>query len=118
MKVIVCRVGEDARVEDIGSGLSAMQKVVGGYIEAIYPYEEEVAIILNEEGKLMGLPFNRALINDDGRIVDVMCGDFFICGIGEEDFTDIQDEYVDKFINEMDSSNLSKLKSMFNIRVF
>ena len=35
--------------------LEAMQSVVGGYIQAIYPYEDMVAIVCNEEGKLIGL---------------------------------------------------------------
>lgn len=118
MKVIMCKVGEDARLGVIGNGLKDMQEFVGGYIEAIYPYDEEVAIVVNEEGKMIGLPFNRAMINDDGKIVDVLCGDFFICGLGEEDFTDIQDEYVEKFIDEMNSCNLSKLRPMFKIRAF
>lgn len=32
------------------NGLEEMQKAVGGLIQAIYPYEEPVAIVCNEEG--------------------------------------------------------------------
>ena len=38
------------------------------YIEAIYPYEDPVALVCNEEGKLEGLPLNRALRDEDGDI--------------------------------------------------
>ncbi len=38
-----------------------LQAAVGGDIQAVYPYEDPVALICNEEGKLMGLPLNRAL---------------------------------------------------------
>ena len=41
---------------DIPDTLEAMQKVVDGYIQAVYPFEEPVALICNEEGKLNGLP--------------------------------------------------------------
>ena len=41
--------------------LRALQEIVGGYIEAIYPYEEDVAIVCNEEGLINGLPFNRSV---------------------------------------------------------
>ena len=37
-----------------------LQKAVGGDIEVTYPFEDEVGIVLNEEGKLIGLPLNRA----------------------------------------------------------
>ena len=36
------------------SGLNDMQEIVGGHIEAIYPFKEQVAIIANEEGKNPG----------------------------------------------------------------
>ena len=36
--------------------LRALQEIVGGYIEAIYPYEEDVAIVCNEEGLINGQP--------------------------------------------------------------
>ena len=116
MKVLMCRVGEEARIEDIGEGLEAMQNAVDGYIQAIYPYDELVAMVVNEEGKLMGLPYNRFLVNDNGEIVDIICGDFFICGIDDYDFTDIQDEYIDKFITKMNETNLATCKPMFKIK--
>ena len=52
------------------NGLSEMQAVVGGLIQAIYPYEEPVAVVCNEEGLLLGLPFNR---NMEGGY-DGVCG--------------------------------------------
>ena len=52
---------------DIPDTLEAMQKVVDGYIQAVYPFEEPVALICNEEGKLNGLPLNRALWDEDGN---------------------------------------------------
>ena len=35
----------------IGSELEDLQKAVGGDIEAVYPYNEPVALIVNDEGK-------------------------------------------------------------------
>lgn len=59
-------------------GLKAMQEIVGGHIEAIYPFKEQVAIIANEKGKLMGLPYNRPLLDENGVPYDIVCGTFFI----------------------------------------
>lgn len=63
---------------DIPDTLEAMQKVVGGYIQAVYPFEEPVALICNEEGKLNGLPLNRALWDEDGNLYDIISGTFFL----------------------------------------
>ena len=52
----------------------SLQHEVGGYIEAIYPYEDPVALVCNEEGKLEGLPLNRAPRDEDGDIYDVVAG--------------------------------------------
>ena len=37
-------------VKEIGEELEDLQREVGGYIEALYPFEDEVAVICNEEG--------------------------------------------------------------------
>ena len=60
MKVLIVEPMKPCYVREI-SGLNDMQEIVGGHIEAIYPFKEQVAIIANEEGKILGLPFNRHL---------------------------------------------------------
>ena len=68
-------------VREIDGSLESMQKVVGGYIQALYPFNDPaVALICNDEGKLMNLPANRGLRDEKGRIYDILCGTFFICG--------------------------------------
>lgn len=75
--------------------LEAMQSKVGGYIQAIYPYEDPVAIVCNEEGKLMGMEPNRAVRDSESKeIIDIVCGTFFICGLGEEDFCSLTEEQI------------------------
>lgn len=64
------------------NGLSRMQETVGGLIQAIYPFEEEVAVVCNDEGILLGMPFNRSMEGGYGGVF----GTFFVCGLGEEDF--------------------------------
>lgn len=46
MNVLVVEPGYLPYEKEI-NGLEEMQAVVGGWIEAIYPYEEEVAIVCN-----------------------------------------------------------------------
>lgn len=56
--------------------------------------------VLNEEGKLDGLPLNRALRDEDGDIYDIVAGNFFLAGIGEDDFIDLPDELVEQFAEQ------------------
>ena len=79
LRIIVCRVDERAEVIEIEDSLKAMQEVVGGLIQEYMPFEDEVALIVNEEGKMTGLPLNRGICNEKGRLQDIVAGDFFIC---------------------------------------
>lgn len=95
--VLVVEPGRAPYVKEIDSGLKSLQSEVGGWIEAVYPFEEEVALICNEEGKLYGLPLNRALMDEDGEIYDIIAGTFLVVGLGAEDFCSLSDEYIKKF---------------------
>ena len=82
--------------------LRALQEIVGGWIEAIYPYDEEVAIVCNEEGLINGLPFNRSVPGGYGGVF----GTFFICGLGEEDFCSLPPELMERFKKEFKNSEI------------
>ena len=62
------------------AGLKPMQEIVGGTIQALYPFSEPIALICNDEGKVLGLPFNRGLRDKTGKLYDVISGTFFLCG--------------------------------------
>ncbi len=81
----------------IGTELEDLQKAVGGYIEVTYPFSEEVGLVMNEEGKLNGLPLNRALRSEDGDVYDVIAGDFLVVGLTEESFGSLTPEQMSKF---------------------
>lgn len=56
------------KVIEIDDSLESMQAVVGGSIEEYMPFEDEIAIICNEEGKLIGLPLNRAIYAEPEKV--------------------------------------------------
>lgn len=64
MKVLVVEPQKPCRVQEI-DGLAAMQQIVGGDIEAVYPFQDSAALVCNAEGKLLGLPMNRPLLDED-----------------------------------------------------
>lgn len=58
IKAVVAEVGKEPEVREITDSLESMQAIVGGYVECIM-MPGNIDIYINEEGRLMNLPFNR-----------------------------------------------------------
>ena len=103
MKILVVEPEKAPMVKEIDGSLESMQKIVGGYIEAIYPLDDPIALVCNEEGKINGLSPNRVLVDKDGNVLDVICGTFFLCEVlpTEENFTGLSDEEVERYMEMM-----------------
>ena len=97
MKVLVVEPMQEPYIKEIDAGLKSLQKEVGGNIQAIYPFEEEAAIICNEEGKINGLELNRALYDEDGKMYDILAGTFLVCGMTGDSFGSLPDNLINKF---------------------
>ena len=80
MTILKLEPGKKPEEADIPDTLCAMQEIVGGTIQALYPFSEPIALICNDEGKVLGLPFNRGLRDKTGKLYDVISGTFFLCG--------------------------------------
>ena len=100
MDVLLVKPGMYPQAVQIGSELKDLQKAVGGDIEAVYPFNEEVALVVNDEGKINGSELNRALRDDNGQIYDIIAGDFLVVGLGEEDFASLSPELMKQFEKE------------------
>ena len=97
LTVLCVKPGEKPKRIEIEGGLDALQRAVGGYIEAVYPYADPVALIVNEEGKLNGLPLNRALRDEENDIYDIVAGPFLIVGLGESEFASLTPALMEKY---------------------
>ena len=99
MRVLVVRPDQNPVVTEIGESLEAMQAVVGGYIQTVYPWKDEVALVCHEEGKVLGLPLNRLVIDEKGRILDYISGTFFIVGAptDTDNFQSLPEEMIEKY---------------------
>lgn len=92
MKILFVEPGKEAQPAEIQGDLKEMQAIVGGRIEALYPWADPVALICNDEGKLLSLPLNRALED-----YDMIAGNFFICGIEGDEFVSLSDPLMIKY---------------------
>ena len=118
LSVLKIAPGQYPQQVEIDNDLKALQQAVGGSIGASYPFEDPVAIVYNDDGKLMGLPLNRALRDENGEMYDgklmglplnralrdengemydAVAGTFLVVGLGEEDFASLTPELAQKY---------------------
>ena len=98
LDVLLVKPNEHPQNVSIGAELKDLQEAVGGSIGASYPFADDpVAIVYNDDAKLMGLPLNRALRDENGQMYDTVAGDFLVVGLGEEDFASLTPELAQKY---------------------
>lgn len=91
MDVLLFEPGKYPRSVSVDT-LEEMQQLVGGWITATYPFDDPVALVANDEGLLLKLPFNR-MVDPYHPIV----GNFFLTGIGEDNFVSLSPELMEKY---------------------
>ena len=97
IKVVLCEPGKVARVAEIGTELSDLQRVVGGLIEPYYPFEEQVCIVCNDEGKYNGMRPCRAIYGEGREMMDIIFGPFFICDCSTPYFGSLNKEQLERY---------------------
>lgn len=100
MDILLIEPGKSPVPIAIDNTLSAMQEAVGGLIQAVYPFEESIALVCNEEGKLLPLLPNRTLRHPEtGEVYDIIFGTFFLCSAppDSESFESLSPEQISRY---------------------
>jgi hypothetical protein len=98
MKTVVVEPHRAAYEKEIGSDLESLQHEVGGLIQALYPFKDDVALICNDEGKLHNLPPNRFLYDEEGNAYDIIVGTFLVVGLTEDDFGSLTKKQIETYL--------------------
>lgn len=93
MKVLICEPGKYAHPAEIGEDITDLQKIVGGYIEATYPWQDHAAIVCNDSGLIEHLPLCRMIDKQTA-----IAGTFFICGLSESSFTSLTNAQLEHYM--------------------
>ena len=98
MRILVVEPEYKPEVREINDSLKEMQGIVGGLIQPIY-LDDSVVLICNDEGKLMNLPANRGLRDENGQMCDIIFGTFFLCGApaDSDHFTSLTTEQIERY---------------------
>ena len=100
MKILLIEPHKPPYPLEIDETLAEMKKFVGGTIQAVYPFSDPVALICNDEGKLLGLPLTWALYHPEtGELYDIIAGIFFLCGAppDADRFASLTNEQLEKY---------------------
>lgn len=97
LKVLLVEPDKEPYVKFIEPGYKSLQAEVDGTIQGVYPFADPVGLICNDDGKWMGLPLNRALHDDEGKVYDIVAGTFVIAGLTDEDYCSLDDDMIEKY---------------------
>ena len=100
LTVLVVEPMKEPYVKEIAPGLHALQAEVGGDIAASYPFDDPVGLVLNDEGKLIGLDLNRSLRDEHGEIYDIVAGTFLVVGLSPENFVSLPPDMIQKYTEQ------------------
>lgn len=92
IRVLYVQPGKYPEERMIDNTLKTMQTLVGGDIEAVYPWRDRACIVCDGESKLKNSPLNRPLED-----YDILAGNFFVCGLSGGDFTSLTDEQLKRY---------------------
>ena len=104
IQVLIVEPHRRPRGANICPKLQSMQDIVGGCIQVVHDglLKDDAVIVCNEEGKLIGLPANRALRDSRSKVQDVIHGTFMVVGTAGEDFTSLTPrqfaDWTDRFL--------------------
>ena len=91
IKVLLVEPMKMPRMIEVEHTLESFHDLVGGYLQAVYPWDTNAALVCDDEGKFKGYPPNRALVDENGEPYDIVVGSFFICGISEDNFASLDE---------------------------
>ena len=92
---MLLRPGKEAELIRIRPSFRKIEELVGGTADFTWPFNGRLCVVVNDPGKLDGLPLNRALRDRGGRIVDIYAGDIVILACGKKDgFDDLSPDEV------------------------
>ena len=99
INVLIVEPLKEPRMAEIETTLEALEEIVGGPIEEIMPFDEEVVVVKSQEAHHSGLAMNRVIYTEKGEHIESVAGTFFICSapFSHFGFKSLSDEQIEKY---------------------
>lgn len=113
IKVLICRTGKKAELAEIKNQKEEMEKIVGGLIDPVFLYTNNIMLVCNDEALIRGLPKNIAFGYTDkqgilerkehrGMITSIVHGDCIFCSYDDGQMAcSLSDEQVELLKNSI-----------------
>lgn len=101
VRAMVVQPGKLAEVKFIG--IDDLTELLGEDIEAVNPFDDEIAVMVNAQGKILGLPLNRSWVDDDGTIIDIFAGPMVIIDEEKGDLSDDQVQFLLRYFGDIET---------------
>ena len=101
IRVLMVEPGKKAYEKEIGTDLDDIYAAIDcECFGTFYPYSDLVVIVCDDEGKINGSRPNRAVYGENGEMVDIIFGKFFICDCSSSSFKSLPDDMMEKYKKE------------------
>ena len=98
IRVLMVEPGKKVFEKEIGTSLEDLYDALDcNSIQTFYPYEDLVVIVCDDEGKINGGRPNRAIYGEDGKMMDIIFGKFFVCDCSTSEFKSLPDNMMEKY---------------------
>ena len=106
MKILVVEPNKKPYIKDIESSLEALEKIVGAPLGLIYHSLEDYSIVVacDATNKIKAMPFNRSLVDEEGKLCDVIQGTFCLVNTANKgkDMINLTDEQINEYKQKYD----------------
>lgn len=97
LKALIVDPNKNPEVIYLDTDLDNLQELVGGNVQEVYPFDDNVCLLCNENGKDIGLEENR-YISESGYSI---FGTFLIVGdAGDEDYVSLNGNQIENMISK------------------
>ena len=95
MKVLLIKLMEHPQVVDIEDSLEEFYRILEcDCITATYPWADKIALVTDDNGLFTEKTFSRYI----PELEQPIKGNFFLCGLGEEDFAELPENLIRKYM--------------------
>ena len=97
IKALVKDPGKAPEIMEVENTLEGLQELIGGFIEVVTKPNTPMVMLVDEEGKMKGLPMNFM----DYQIDDFIVGRAVFLGVDREEFTDVPADLAEAIIKSL-----------------
>lgn len=104
-KILAMRLNSDPAIEEMDMGYESIKEFIGGYMEHV-SVTDKIDLWINEEGKILMMDVNFALVHDN-TVVDFVAGNAFFAGHNDEgDTIGLTEAQIDDIYARLDTTNI------------